>query len=80
MNDITIRSVTPEDATDILVIYSYYVEKTAITFELEVPSLSEFQARITKTLARYPYLAAIRDGHLLKLFHNIHQECETRER
>ena len=39
MSDITIRPVIPEDAAAILAIYSYYVEKTAITFELEVPSL-----------------------------------------
>ena len=52
MSDITIRPVIPEDAADILAIYSYYVEKTAITFELEVPSLSEFQARIAKTLTK----------------------------
>ena len=65
MNDITIRFATPEDAADILAIYSYYVEKTAITFELEIPSLSEFQARIAKTLAKYPYLAAIRDGQIV---------------
>lgn len=65
MNDITIRSATPEDAADILSIYSYYVEKTAITFELEVPSLSEFQARIAKTLTKYPYLAAVRDGAIV---------------
>lgn len=56
MSDITIRPVIPEDAADILAIYSYYVEKTAITFELEVPSLSEFQARIAKTLTKYDHL------------------------
>ena len=65
MSDITIRPVIPEDAADILAIYSYYVEKTAITFELEVPSLSEFQARIAKTLTKYPYLAAVRDGAIV---------------
>ena len=65
MSDITIRPVILEDAAAILAIYSYYVEKTAITFELEVPSLSEFQARIAKTLTKYPYLAAVRDGHIV---------------
>ncbi|SHK64942.1 phosphinothricin acetyltransferase [Selenomonas ruminantium] len=65
MKNITIRPATPEDAADILAIYSYYVEKTAITFEIDVPSLSEFQARITKTLTKYPYLAAIRDEHIV---------------
>ncbi len=32
MNDIQIRSVRPKDAGDLLKIYSYYVENTAISF------------------------------------------------
>ena len=51
-----IRIATPEDASAIQSIYRYYVEHTAITFELEVPSVEEFQGRIKKTLERYPYL------------------------
>ena len=53
-----IRIATPEDASAIQSIYRYYVEHTAITFELEVPSVEEFQGRIKKTLERYPYLVA----------------------
>lgn len=45
-----IRIATPEDAFAIQNIYRYYVDNTAITFELEVPSVKEFQERITKTL------------------------------
>ena len=56
-----IRIATPEDASAIQSIYRYYVEHTAITFELEVPSVEEFQGRIKKTLERYPYLVAEED-------------------
>lgn len=52
----TIRTATPEDAARILEIYAYYVEHTAISFEYTVPTLSEFQNRIKRTLERYPYL------------------------
>ena len=46
-------------------IYAPYVEKTAITFEYEVPTVQEFKNRIASTLKRYPYLAAIRDGRII---------------
>ena len=57
-----IRSATPNDAARLLEIYGYYVEKTAISFELETPSAAEFRERIRKTLAKYPYLVAEEDG------------------
>ena len=57
-----IRSATPDDASAILKIYSYYVEKTAISFEYDVPSEEEFRERITNTLKRYPYFVLEDDG------------------
>lgn len=57
-----IRVATPEDAASLLAIYAPYVLTTAITFEYEVPSEEEFRIRIEKTLSRYPYLVAERDG------------------
>lgn len=57
-----IRSATPADAPALLSIYAPYVRETAITFEYEVPSVEEFRARIERTLGRYPYLVAERDG------------------
>ena len=51
-----IRSASPDDAERLLEIYSYYIENTAITFEIDVPSVSDFQNRISKTLTRFPYL------------------------
>lgn len=60
--EIRIRAVTPDDAAELLEIYAPYVRETAISFEYEVPPLDEFRARITATLARYPYIAAVRGG------------------
>ena len=42
-----------------------YVEKTAFTFEYEVPSVQEFEKRICKTLEKYPYLVAEENGQVL---------------
>ncbi len=64
MNDIVIRSATMDDAEAILKIYTYYVEKTAITFEYDVPSLDEMKSRITKTLKKYPYLVILHEGKI----------------
>lgn len=43
--EIKIRTAKVEDAEKLLDIYSYYVKKTAVTFEYEVPSVEEFQER-----------------------------------
>ena len=57
-----VRSAKASDAENLLNIYSYYVENTAITFEYEVPSLHEFSKRIEHTLQKYPYLVLEEDG------------------
>ena len=57
--DFSIRAATPDDAGELLAIYTPYVTNTAISFECEVPGLSEFQKRIENTLKRYPYLLEI---------------------
>ncbi len=57
-----IRIATPEDAEEILRVYTPYVTDTAITFEYEVPTVEEFRNRIKNTLSLYPYLVAEVDG------------------
>ena len=47
---LTIRPANLADAQAIQVIYAPYVEKTAITFEYEVPSVQKFENRIIKPL------------------------------
>lgn len=59
--DVLIRMAKEEDAEELLNIYAYYVVNTAVTFEYEVPSVSEFSQRIRNTLEKYPYLVAL-DG------------------
>lgn len=53
-----IRNATLEDSERLLEIYSYYVEKTAVSFEIKVPMLANFRGRISRTLKNYPYLVA----------------------
>ncbi len=63
--DIKIRIGTTGDAGRLLEIYGPYVERTAITFEYEIPSKEEFAMRMEKTLEKYPYLVAEREGEVL---------------
>lgn len=61
---ITIRNARLEDAERILEIYDYYVTNTAITFEYETPSVSDFTERMRKTMTRYPYLVILQDDRI----------------
>lgn len=65
MDMVQIRSAEISDAKDILAVYEYYVKHTAISFEYDVPTLEEFRERIKKTLSKYPYLVAVRDGKIV---------------
>lgn len=58
MENIDIRVASPDDAEKLLAIYAPYVEKTAISFEYDVPTMAEFRKRIEHTLEKYPYLVA----------------------
>lgn len=65
MDPVIIRDVKETDVKRILEIYSYYVKNTAITFECEVPMLSEFRTRAENIVKRYPYLVAEVDGTVM---------------
>lgn len=56
-----IRPAEPQDAAQLLAIYTPYVLDTAISFEYSVPTPEEFADRIRSTLKQYPYLVALRD-------------------
>ena len=58
----TIRSATLGDAPRLLEIYAWYVERTAVSFEYETPSLEEFRGRMARTMERYPWLVVEEDG------------------
>ncbi len=64
MENIEIRSVKPKDAKDLLKIYSYYVENTAISFEYVAPSVKGFKKRIKTITKRFPYICLVKDGQI----------------
>jgi phosphinothricin acetyltransferase len=57
-----IRLAKPSDAAAILDIYGPYIRDTSITFETEVPTLSEFGARINYYLENWPWLVYEKNG------------------
>ena len=63
--DEKIRTATVDDAAQILKIYSYYVENTAISFEWITPTLDEFILRIKNISKKYPYIVATRDEKII---------------
>lgn len=62
--DLAVRAAVPEDAAALLEIYAPYVERTAVTFEYDVPTREDFAGRIARTLERYPWLIAEAGGQL----------------
>lgn len=60
-----LRAATPSDAAAVVAIYAPYVTGSAITFELEPPSVEEMAERIEAVAGRYPWIVAEdADGHL----------------
>ena len=59
---ITVGNAELKDAERLLEIYDYYVKNTAITFEYTTPTIEEFRGRMEKTMQKYPYLVAVKDG------------------
>ncbi|WP_460117775.1 arsinothricin resistance N-acetyltransferase ArsN1 family B [Pseudomonas sp. S2_C03] len=60
-----VRIAVPSDAAAIQAIYAPFVERTAISFELDPPSIEEMAQRISSTLATYPYLVAEQSGEVV---------------
>lgn len=58
MENVTLRFVREDDAQQLLDIYDYYVENTAITFDYITPTVNEFKERINKITKTYPFLVA----------------------
>ena len=64
-NTVKIRLAVPGDAEELCKIYATYVEKTAVSFEYQVPSAAGFRERIEDTIRKYPYLVAEKEGEIL---------------
>jgi len=65
MTNVLIRSATPDDAESLVEIYRPFVVSTAVSFELEPPSVSEFSERIAKVLGQWAWIVAEREGHAI---------------
>lgn len=61
----TIRPARAEDAPAMLAIYRPFVERTAVSFETEVPTLDEFVERIHARQRDHEWLAAELDGQVV---------------
>ena len=63
--EIIIKIADEKDAVELLEIYRPYVEKTAVTFEYDVPDVKEFSQRIKNIKQKYPYIKAVSDGKIV---------------
>lgn len=53
------------DALNILKIYEPYVQHTAVSFEIETPSLQEFSQRIVNISTQYPYIVYLSNDNII---------------
>jgi phosphinothricin acetyltransferase len=61
---LTLRLAREADAAGCLAIYRLFVERTAVSFETEVPSVEAFRGRIAAVMQRTPWLVAAElDGY-----------------
>ena len=60
-----IRNATAADVPAILEIYKPYILETAITFEYDVPTLSQFEQRFLHITESHPWLVWEEEGNIL---------------
>lgn len=60
-----IRMATPDDAERMLAIYAPFITDNAVSFEMSLPTVAEFQERVTTILQTRPWLACESDGRVI---------------
>jgi L-amino acid N-acyltransferase YncA len=71
----TIRLATERDTEAIQRIYAPFVLDTAVSFEIEPPSVDEMRSRILKVLARLPWLVYELNGNVIGYaYASLHRE------
>lgn len=63
--DCIIRLAAAMDAEQVLSIYAPFVTETAITFEIDVPTVEDIERRIIDALEERPWLVFEKDGEIL---------------
>ena len=61
----SVRQASPQDAAGCVAIYRPYVEATAISWEIEVPTVGEMAARITAARKTHEWLILERDDQII---------------
>jgi phosphinothricin acetyltransferase len=61
-SSVVLRPAVPSDAEALLALYRPIVLETAISFEIDPPSVEEFRQRIETTTARWAWLVAEHDS------------------
>lgn len=56
IRSVTVRFADVTDAEKLLAIYAPYIQNTSITFEYDIPSVSEFEKRIKAVTTQFPWL------------------------
>lgn len=64
-NTVMIRIAQPDDVAAMLAIYAPFVADTAVTFEVDIPSLDEFTQRIQTIQQEAPCLVLEQDGEVM---------------
>jgi L-amino acid N-acyltransferase YncA len=59
---LSIRVATADDADAVAAIYAPIVASTAISFELQPPTVADMRARIAATIERFPWLVCVDDA------------------
>ena len=59
-----IRFATKKDAAALLEIYAVYIKNTAVTFEIEVPTVTAFAERVEKITETFPWLVCEVEGKI----------------
>lgn len=65
MDEYKIRMALTEDSDEILGICAPYIEKTAYTFEYEVPTKEEFKDRVMGIMKSFPYLVCTYNDEII---------------
>ena len=64
-NNAIIRLATEKDAAATLAVYAPYVTETAVTFDYEVPSETQFAEKIQHIIADFPWLVCEINGEII---------------
>jgi L-amino acid N-acyltransferase YncA len=62
---VTFRPVRVTDAESILRIYSYFINKGPVTFEIVPPTAEEFALRIATISAKYPFIVIEENNNII---------------